>query len=274
MFFTFYFVLFTYSAYAECNVRGIEYGAPVLCGIATQGGLLFGEVPSNVRVYKDDDLVSYRGIFTVGLRYNFPEILTLRFCERRRCNTFTYNIEQRTFPDQHITVSTAFTELAPETVARANAEAARVRAGRDRAATFDATAWMNMAMPADMEGRRITAVYGVRRIINGEPRRRHLGKDFAAPIGTPVGAIADGVVTVAEYMFFNGKAVYIKHGHGISSSYMHLDRIDVRVGDTVYKGQIIGVVGNTGRSTGPHLHLGIYWRQTGLDPSLLVRNEE
>ncbi|MCL2369265.1 MAG: M23 family metallopeptidase [Alphaproteobacteria bacterium] len=265
--------LMHFGAHAgTCNIIGNESGAPVLCGVAKQGGMLFGEVPTVIRVYKGDVLVSYRGIFVVGLAYNTPETISLRFCQRRRCDTFTYNIEQRTFPEQHITVPARFDDFTPEVLARIERERQNVFAARAESINFDATAFMDMELPENLRTKRITAGYGFRRVVNGTPRRRHLGVDFAAPTGTPAKAIADGVITLADYMFFNGKSVYIKHGHGMSSSYMHLHTIDVNVGDVVKRGQVIGTIGNTGRSTGPHLHLGVYWRQSGLDPMLLLQN--
>ena len=118
---------------------------------------------------------------------------------------------------------------------------------------------------------RISGVYGSQRILNGKPRRPHFGVDIAAPTGTPVKAPAGGRVTMAHAdMFYSGGTLIVDHGHGISTVYMHLHKILVKQGQTVEQGDIIAQVGATGRVTGPHLHWGMNWFETRLDPSLLV----
>ena len=118
---------------------------------------------------------------------------------------------------------------------------------------------------------RISGVYGSQRILNGEPRAPHRGIDIAAPAGTPVGAMASGVVSLAEPdMYFTGGTVMVDHGHGLHSTYVHLQEVLVEVGQDVAQGAILGRVGSTGRATGPHLHWGIYWFDQAVDPALLV----
>lgn len=117
----------------------------------------------------------------------------------------------------------------------------------------------------------ITGVYGSQRILNGKPRSPHTGVDIAAPAGTPVRAPANGVVRLcAPALFFSGGTVILDHGHGISTTYVHLRRIDVHEGQVVRQGQVLGEVGATGRATGPNLHWGLNWFEQRLDPSLLV----
>ena len=118
---------------------------------------------------------------------------------------------------------------------------------------------------------RVSGVYGSQRILNGEPRRPHRGVDVAAPAGTPIGAMADGVVSLAvPAMYFTGGTVMIDHGHGLHSLYAHLSALDVAAGQPVRRGATIGKVGATGRVTGPHLHWGVFWFERALDPALLV----
>lgn len=118
---------------------------------------------------------------------------------------------------------------------------------------------------------RITGVYGSQRFYNGEPRRPHYGLDIANDVGTPIRAAAAGVISVAQPdMYFNGATVVIDHGHGVSTLYLHLNDIDVEVGDRVDQGEIIGEMGATGRVTGPHLHWEVNWLGRRLDPELLV----
>ena len=118
---------------------------------------------------------------------------------------------------------------------------------------------------------RISGVYGSQRIYNGTPKSPHSGVDVAARTGTPVHAPAAGIITFAKPdLYLTGGTVLIDHGHGLSSSFLHLSRIDVRVGDRVEQDQVIGLVGATGRATGPHMHWGMNWFGVRVDPQLLV----
>ena len=142
----------------------------------------------------------------------------------------------------------------PEIAARIAREQAQVAATRDRddpredfAETFQ---W-------PVQGR-ISGRFGNQRVYNGTPKSPHSGMDIAVPTGTPVRAPASGVVTfAAPDLYLTGGTVLLDHGHGISSNFLHLSRIDVKVGDVVKQGDVIGAVGATGRATGPHLHWGM-----------------
>ena len=112
----------------------------------------------------------------------------------------------------------------------------------------------------------ITTPFGAERYINGVYRGFHKGVDFAAPRGTPVRAILSGKVLYAGWMPLTGKTVILDHGWGLMSLYAHLSEVDVKRGQSVRRGEVIGKVGSTGRSTGPHLHLGVYLNDTAVDP--------
>ena len=114
-------------------------------------------------------------------------------------------------------------------------------------------------------------MYGSQRILNGQPRRPHFGVDVAAPTGTPVHAPAPGIVTLAEPdLYFSGGTLILDHGHGLSSSFLHLSRILVSVGDRVERGDPIAEIGATGRVTGPHLDWRMNLGEARLDPTLVV----
>jgi len=118
---------------------------------------------------------------------------------------------------------------------------------------------------------RISGVFGSQRIYNGEPRQPHYGVDVAAPVGTLAHAPAAGKVTLAENdLFFSGGTLMIDHGHGLSSTFLHLSAILVKVGDEVKPGDVIAKVGATGRATGPHLDWRMNWHERRVDPQLLV----
>lgn len=116
---------------------------------------------------------------------------------------------------------------------------------------------------------RVSSSWGNRRILNGAPNAPHYGVDIAAPDGTPVRAPAAGVVSLAQPdMHYEGGLVFIDHGQGLISMYLHMSRLDVREGEIVRQGQIIGAVGHAGRATGPHLCWRLKWRDRNLDPSV------
>ena len=117
----------------------------------------------------------------------------------------------------------------------------------------------------------ITGVYGSQRILNGKPRRPHYGIDFHAPEGTPVKAMMDGEVTLAENdMYFTGGTIIFDHGHGISTLFMHMKDINVKVGQKIKQGQIVGTLGQSGRATGPHLDIRLNWFDVKLDPATIL----
>lgn len=117
---------------------------------------------------------------------------------------------------------------------------------------------------------RLSSRFGLRRVFNGLPRNPHAGLDVAVGTGVPINAPADGIVANTGDYFFNGNTVFIDHGQGLISAYMHLSRIDVAYGQPVKKGQIIGAAGATGRATGPHLHWAVILNNTAVDPELLL----
>ncbi|MCH8859000.1 MAG: M23 family metallopeptidase, partial [Proteobacteria bacterium] len=116
----------------------------------------------------------------------------------------------------------------------------------------------------------ITSVYGSQRILNGEPRAPHYGVDIAAPTGTPVRAPANAVVSLASDLYLSGNTMILDHGHGVSTTYLHLSRMDYAAGRRVDRGDQIGLIGATGRATGPHLCWRLNWFQTRLDVALVA----
>lgn len=177
----------------------------------------------------------------------------------------TVDVAQRDYDIQRIEgVPQQYVTPPDDTLARIRAEG-RVKAAayrsRERAPGFAS----GFIMP--VEGR-ITGVYGSQRYYNGEPRRPHYGIDIAAPGGTAILAPADGVVTLADPdMYFEGGLVFIDHGQGFTSAFLHLGSVDVSVGDRVSQGDVIATVGSGGRSTGAHLDWRIKWHNRYIDPA-------
>lgn len=157
-------------------------------------------------------------------------------------------------------------DLSPENLARVQRENAMIgklwgRQGKPR---------FSLPLGAPLENMPAGGRFGAKRIINGEPRSPHTGADYAVPQGTPVLAVDNAVVALAGEFFFSGNAVFLDHGNGLISMYFHLHEVFVEQGDEVSRGRLIGTVGSTGRSTGPHLHFGVRWQGERVDPALLL----
>ncbi|MCK5771658.1 M23 family metallopeptidase [Algiphilus sp.] len=236
-----------------------------------QGGLVRGQVAPGTRVWRGERelQVDARGRFVTGLHRDDPAELVLRLrlpdgSEQRS----TFGVRQRAYDEQRIDGLPGGMVTPPEDVlARIRAEQERVNAARSHETAMDAV-FESFVWPVTGT---ITSVYGSRRILNGEPRQPHYGIDIAASRGTPIRATAAGIVRMADAdLYYTGGTVIIDHGHGVSSTYLHMASLDVAVGDEVARGARIGTVGATGRVTGPHLCFRYNWFDKRLDPALLL----
>jgi len=176
-------------------------------------------------------------------------------------------VREAKYPQSSLSVSSQFTEPDKKALERIKAEQ---EIKREAFANSDPERlWGGVfKMPVPNV---TTAQFGTRRVLNGSVRSVHQGLDFRAPTGTPIAAIARGRVVIARPMFYEGNFIVIDHGRGWTSLYMHLSKFDVKDGDVVVPGQIIGLSGGTGRVTGPHLHLGIRWRGVMVNPSVMLK---
>ena len=242
-----------------------------LSGEAIQGGLLFGQTlpGSQVRLDGREVRVDREGRFVLGFgRDAAPSArLTLRGPDGRE-EAVVLTVVQRNYDVQRI-------DGLPQTMVTPP-EAVWDRIQRDAALVAEARAhdtqlpdfFTTFRQP--VEGV-VTGVYGSQRILNGQPRQPHYGIDIAAPEGTPVAAPAGGLVRLAEGdLYYTGGTVILDHGHGVSSTLLHLATVEVAVGDRVAQGERIGTVGSTGRSTGAHLDWRINWFEERIDPQLVA----
>lgn len=242
-----------------------------LKGAFVQGGLVFGQAVPGATVTLDGRplRLTNDGRFIFGFGRDAPETAILVvMAPDGSVENRALTIDRRDYDIQRIDgIAREYVTPPEEVLARigADAEAAAAARAADRPETdFDS----GFIWPA--EGR-ISGVYGSQRILNGEPRQPHYGVDIAAPVGTPVKAPADGVVTLAHPdMYFSGATLIIDHGHGLSSTFLHLDSIEVEVGRRVRQGEVVARLGASGRVTGPHLDWRMNWRDERIDPALLV----
>ena len=192
--------------------------------------------------------------------------LELRRQRTGRLERTTVSVGRFDYPVQRLTLPRSMVELSPADLARVNRE------NRDMARLWKLRSPRRFDLPlgAPLDPLPAGGHFGHRRIINGEARSPHGGADFGAAQGTPVRVAADGTVVMVADHFFGGNAVFVDHGDGLVSQYFHLSRIDVREGQTLARGELVGAVGATGRATGPHLHFGVRWRGARVDPALLL----
>ncbi|HYL81262.1 MAG TPA: M23 family metallopeptidase, partial [Candidatus Acidoferrum sp.] len=180
----------------------------------------------------------------------------------------TLRIQDARYPIQRLTVPKAFTDLDTATLERINRE----KAVTDRLWEMESPTrfWREQFRPP-LDGAGSGSGFGVRRVINGEPRAPHTGLDFTADPGTPVLAVNAGIVAAVEDQFFAGKAVILDHGLGLFTMYFHLQESLVKPGQRVERGDRIALVGNTGRTTGAHLHWGARLHGARIDPRELLK---
>jgi murein DD-endopeptidase MepM/ murein hydrolase activator NlpD len=260
--------LATVSAAAPPVAADFQLSTP-----ATQGAALTGVVPPHTVIVQLDGKpvpVDDDGRFLIAFdRDAGPQaVLTARLRDGRILSRVlhvaprAWRIERVNAPLRPTRNSAAFLALrTPElaAIAAARATATSARGWRQR------FIWPRTG--------RISGLFGSQRIYQGEPGAFHGGVDIAGASGSPVVAPADGVVILAaadKPFTLEGHLLMIDHGHGLNSAFLHLSRIDVKVGDTVRQGQTIGAVGASGRATGPHLHWGMKWNDARIDPLLLA----
>ncbi|HMM25661.1 MAG TPA: M23 family metallopeptidase [Pseudoxanthomonas mexicana] len=236
-----------------------------------QGALVFGKVPPGSQVRYRERLLRATGYGTVAFGVGRDETGPLKVdvtLPSGRVEPVSIAVTPRDWPVEHVNgVPPKTVNPPPEIAARIQREQALVTAARER---DDERTDFALPFQWPVQGR-ISGRFGNARVYNGQPGAGHSGMDIAAPDGTPVKAPAGGVVTFASPdLYLTGGTVLLDHGHGVSSNFLHLSRIDVKVGDRIEPGQVIGAVGATGRATGPHLHWGMNWFDTRIDPLLVL----
>ena len=207
-------------------------------------------------------------VAVVGVPLDTPTgTKTLRVATNRGERSVSFPVVEKRYAEQHVRLKdSSKITLSPDDEKRALAEIERIQSLKKHWREIDDTD-SNFIRPADG---RLSSRFGLRRIFNGAPRAPHSGLDFAAPRGAPVITAASGRVLAMDDYFFNGKTVFVDHGNGLLSMYCHLDRIDVQPGDTLRKGQRLGLAGATGRASGPHLHWSVVLNGTMVDPELFL----
>jgi len=248
----------------------LEVSAIEFIGNFSQGNFILGKTKPNTKIIvnKTEVRVSKDGYFVFGIDGDRKYDLVITKISNGKKEKIVKKILKRKYKIQRIDGLPENKVTPPESVYK-RIKAENNRIGEARAINSELNFFKDkFIMPVDGI---ITGVYGSQRILNGKPKWPHYGIDIAAKQGTQIKSSATGIVTMAEDdLYYTGGTIIMDHGHGISTIYSHLENVLVSVGDKINQGDIIGTVGSTGRSTGPHLDFRVNWFQTRLDPMSLL----
>ncbi len=205
------------------------------------------------------DMEEKPGTHELAIEINYPD--------HPRHLSYHVLVLKEKFPTQHLKLPKDKVDLSEQDLARVKVEQEQVRLALSGASPQ--RLWSGSFIEP-VHGH-ISGAFGRARIINGQPRNPHNGEDVAAPLGTDVLAMNDGVVRLTADHFFSGKGVFLDHGLGLYSMYFHLSEVLVKDGETVKRGGVVGKVGASGRASGPHLHLGVKINGARVDPYALIK---
>ena len=178
-----------------------------------------------------------------------------------------FMVAAKQYQESHITITDKRkVNPLPVDMVRINRETRQIRAAK---ATWSDTVPASVFLDQPIQGI-YSSPFGLRRFFNNQPRKPHSGVDIAAPAGTPIKAAAAGRVVATGKYFFDGNTVFIDHGEGLITMYCHMQRIDVTRGQVIDRGEVIGIVGQTGRATGPHLHWSVILNKAMVNPLLFL----
>ena len=257
----------------ELSSHEIETGGTLIVtldcrGPATPGSepaLAFGEKQILLFPYPNRPRGVYAGLVGIPVAAPAgPAVLTVTWAEGARRYTATAEVMVRpaVYGEDMLTVDPSRVHPSPqdlERIRREQVEVNRVYASGTRERLWRGA--FHVPVPGEMHG-----PFGTRRVFNGELQSQHNGADYRAQTGDPIHAAGRGVVRLAKELFYSGNAVILDHGAGVFTSYSHMSRIDVKVGQTVDAGAVLGLAGATGRVTGPHLHWTVKVGATNVDP--------
>lgn len=268
--------LFALSLVARATLTTAPLDAAAECALALpksvrQGALVLGHALPACSVHVGTRTLSRApdGGFVFGIDRDAPARSTLEVrAPGGKTQTVPFVVKARAYRMERVNgVPESTVNPSPEIAARIAREQAAVAKARER---DDAREDYRFGFQWPLRGR-VSGYYGSQRVLNGTPKNPHMGLDIAAPTGTAIRAPAGGIVSFAEPdLFLTGGTVVLDHGHGLSSVFVHLSRLDVQPGQRLEQGEVLGAVGMTGRASGPHLHWGMNWFEVRIDPGPLV----
>ncbi|GBD92130.1 murein DD-endopeptidase MepM [bacterium BMS3Abin04] len=260
-----FLIFFSYTINAQ-NV--------IIKGNLRPGELLVGYTDSLQSVLLDSKpLKSSDGVFIFGFDRDAKGIHYLKLMYKNGKEIIKkLKLKKRKYKIQRINkIKKKYVKPPKSEITRITEERKKIKKARRIIEETDSLFYLS-GFKRPVKGGRLTSIFGSQRILNGVPKNPHNGLDIASPRGTPVYAMADGIVRLVGHKFFyNGNFVLIDHGQGLNSIYLHFRKTFVKDGQFVKKGEEIGEIGTTGRSTGPHLHWGVQWYNKRIDPAGILK---
>ena len=259
-----FFLVYTF-VFAQ-NLQSAEFQ-----GKFKQGSFILGKTEPNAVVFIDNKKVrvSNDGYFVFGIGRDRKNNIIIKIDNNKKIQVFNKKILKRKYKIQRID-GLPKKQVTPPKEVFDRIKTDNVLITKARSVNSSLNFFKNKFIQP-IDNAIITGVYGSQRILNGKPRRPHYGLDYAASEGTPIKAMMDGIVTLAEKnLYFTGGTIILDHGHGISTLYMHLKDLNVKKNQKIKQEEIIGTVGKTGRSTGPHLDIRLNWFDVKLDPESVL----
>jgi len=259
-------ILFLLIIFSNQNLNAVEFKGKFI-----QGSFILGKTNPGAKVKIDEKnvLVTDDGYFAFGIGRDRKNDVTIRIIKDQKLDITVKKVFKRKYKIQRIDGLPKKKVTPPKELYERIKKENKIIANA-RAIESNLTFFKNKFI-VPVENSIITGVYGSQRILNGKPKWPHYGLDFAAKEGTEVKAMLNGTVTMAEKdLFYTGGTLIFDHGHGISTLYMHMQKLFVKKGQKVKQGDIIGTVGATGRATGPHLDVRLNWFGVRLDPATVL----
>ena len=264
------FIFFNYTSFLYAKVFSKIL---TIEGTFIQGGLLFGKTKPNSKIFFNDKkiFVNNEGDFLLGISRDEKKENLLIVNNENKVEKYNINILSRKYKIQKI-------DGLPKNKVTPNQEELKIIKQESKLIfkyknLFLDKTFYKSGFVWPVEGK-VTGKYGDQRILNGKPRRPHFGIDIVASLGSKIISPSDAIVAFTfENTFFNGKMIILNHGLGLNSIYSHLNKIYVKKGDKLKRGDLLAEVGSTGRATGPHLHWGMNVFNTAVDPEKLIQNQ-
>ena len=257
----FFFLLFSFKFVNATEFKGKFLQGSFIIGLTKPG--------SKVTIDKTDVKVSKDGYFAFGLGRDRKNNVIIKILKDQKLDIIEKKVFKKKYRIQRID-GLPRKQVTPPKEVYERIKNDNILIGKARSINSDLD-FFKKKFIKPINKAIITGVYGSQRILNGKPRSPHYGLDYAANEGTPVKAMMDGVVTLAEKdLYYTGGTIIFDHGHGISTLFMHMKDVDVKKGQLIKQGDIVGTVGKTGRSTGPHLDIRLNWFDVKLDPAAVL----
>lgn len=265
-----FFLAHSYALNVEVHPEEVTPGDVFILEVINSGPFVSGMLPKAEFLDKNIDFFqdahnNFKALVAVDIEIS-PDAYLIKIVFEGKEKTASIRVKKHDFPTQHLSLPEEKVTLSPVDLERAGKEAEQLK---NILSQNTARKWEGQFIkPTDTD---VSEVFGVKRIMNRKKTSIHGGMDYKGQTGTPVRSLNSGTVVLREDYFFGGNTVVVDHGMGLYSIYMHLSEFNITKDEKVSKGQVLGLIGMSGRATGPHLHLGVKLKGVNVNPEALFR---